>query len=47
MAAVYDEASYNVVGHVTSFTRKEHTCRLGGKLVFYIMYHINVISLVT
>ena len=30
LAGNYDETSYDVVRHVTSFTRKEHTCRLTG-----------------
>ena len=30
LAANYNESRYDVVAHVTSFTRKEHSCRLRG-----------------
>jgi len=35
-AANYDETSYDVVPLVTSFTRREHNCRLRGILISFI-----------
>jgi len=46
-AASYDETSFDVEPLVTSFTRKEHDCRLRGKLINNLLPHAVICGIIT